>query len=103
MPDIHLFERRPDPPPAKVNAITLSVTGTAVWAVATVVVAVLIAQGRVGQELLDVCLAGLAMGVVGIGWGYVHEYRARRRAAPPPSASSSPTPFPSPPEENPGS
>ncbi|WP_164737375.1 DUF2530 domain-containing protein [Georgenia sp. SYP-B2076] len=97
MPDMHLFERRPDPPTAKVNAVTLAVTGTAVWAAGTVVVAVLIAQGRVGHHLLDVCLAGLGMGVVGIAWGFVHERRARRVAAPP----SPSTPSPSPSKESP--
>ncbi|MFH5824810.1 DUF2530 domain-containing protein [Georgenia sp. AZ-5] len=92
MPNIHLFERRPAPPPAKVNAVTLTVTGTLVWAVATVVVAVLVAQGRVRADLLDVCFAGLAMGALAIAWGYVHEFRARRRAA---SSPASPADRPS--------
>lgn len=80
MPDLHLFDRRADPPPARVNAVTLTVTGTLAWAVATVVVFVLIQTDRLPERTLDVCLAGLAMGVVGIGWGYVHEYRASRKA-----------------------
>ena len=79
MPEPRFFERRPSPPPAKVNAITLTVTGTLVWAVATAVIAVLIFAGAVDAALLDVCLAGLAMGILAIGWGYVHERRARRR------------------------
>jgi hypothetical protein len=100
MPDKHLFERRPDPPTAKVNAVTLAVTGTAAWAAATVVVVVLLAQGRVGHHLLDVCLAGLGMGVAGTVWGFVHERRARRAAAPP-SRSSAPVSSPSPSKERP--
>lgn len=80
MPDLHLFDRRADPPPARVNAVTLTVTGTLAWAAATVVVFVLVQTGRLPDRTLDVCLAGLAMGVVGIGWGYVHEYRASRQA-----------------------
>lgn len=86
MPDFHLLERRPDPPPAKVNAVTLTVTGTLVWAAATVVVAVLVAQGSVRADLLDVCFAGLALGAMAVAWGYVHEYRARRRAASSPAS-----------------
>ncbi|MHB1063467.1 MAG: DUF2530 domain-containing protein [Georgenia sp.] len=80
MPDLHLFDRRADPPPARVNAVTLTVTGTLGWAVATIVVFVLIQAGRLPDRALDVCLAALTMGVVGIAWGYVHEYRASRRA-----------------------
>ncbi|GAA1634675.1 DUF2530 domain-containing protein [Georgenia ruanii] len=83
MPEPRFFERRPDPPPAKVNAITLTVTGTLVWAVATAAVAALIVAGAVDAALLDVCFAGLAMGVLAIGWGYVHERRARRSRAEP--------------------
>ena len=78
VPEPRFFERRPNPPPAKVNAVTLTVTGTLVWVVATAVVAVLIFAGAVDAALLDVCFAGLAMGVLAIGWGYVHERRARR-------------------------
>lgn len=78
MPEPRFFERRPDPPPARVNAITLTVTGTLVWAFATAVVAALIVAGAVDAALLDVCFAGLAMGVLAIGWGYLHERRARR-------------------------
>lgn len=88
MPDLHLFERRADPPPAKVNAITLMVTGTVVWAAASLVVFALIQGGRLPGRALDVCLAGLALGVVAIGWAYVHEYRAGRRAARRPGATS---------------
>ncbi|MFD1507163.1 DUF2530 domain-containing protein [Georgenia yuyongxinii] len=78
MPDLNLFERRPDPPPAKVNALTMTVAGTLVWAVATAVVAILIGRGAVPQRYLGVCLAGLTMGALAIGWGFVHERRARR-------------------------
>jgi hypothetical protein len=86
-----MFERRPDPPPAKVNAVTLTITGTLVWAVATVVVALLVSRGAVAADLLDICFAGLAMGVLAIGWGYVHEHRARRRG---------PRPSPAPPAKD---
>ncbi|MPV35508.1 DUF2530 domain-containing protein [Georgenia subflava] len=79
MPDVDLFEHEPDLPPAKVNAITLMVTGTVIWMVATVVVAVLGLINYLPDDLLEVCFAGLGLGLVGIGWGYVHEYRARRR------------------------
>ncbi|WP_043501689.1 DUF2530 domain-containing protein [Georgenia sp. SUBG003] len=81
MPDLHLFQRRADPPPAKVNAVTLTVSGTVLWIVATVVVGVLEMLGRVPENWVDVCFVGLGMGVVGVCWGYVHEYRRRRRAA----------------------
>ncbi|PFG39065.1 uncharacterized protein DUF2530 [Georgenia soli] len=80
MANLHLFQRRADPPPAKVNAITLTVDGTVLWGVATVVIAVLAGQGRVDENWLHVCYAGLAMGVLGVGWGFVHEHRGRRRS-----------------------
>ncbi|GAA4415413.1 hypothetical protein GCM10023169_01710 [Georgenia halophila] len=80
MPEVHLFEKRPDPPPAKVNAVTLTVTGTVVWIVATLAVGILELLDRVPAKWLDVCFAGLALGIVAVGWGYVHEYRLRRRA-----------------------
>jgi hypothetical protein len=78
MPDLHLFERRADPPPAKVNAVTLTVTFTVLWIVATLVVGVLVLTGRVPENWLDVCFVGLGMGVLAVCWGYVHEYRAGR-------------------------
>ncbi|MFC7404630.1 DUF2530 domain-containing protein [Georgenia alba] len=81
MPDVELFERSPDPPPAKVNAVTLTVTGTMVWIVATVVVGALDLLGHVPERWLDVCFAGLGLGVVAVAWGYVHEYRQRRRSS----------------------
>ena len=81
MPDPHFFDRRPDPPAAKVNAITLTVTGTVGWILATAVVGFLNIRGSVPDEWLWICFAGLGMGVLGVAWGYVHEYRARRRAA----------------------
>jgi len=79
MGNLHLFERRADPPPAKVNAVTLTVGGTVLWLIATVVIGVLQATGHVPQRWLHVCLAGLVMGVLSVGWGYVHEHRKRRR------------------------
>lgn len=87
MPSLNLFERRPDPPPAKVNALTLTLTGTLAWGLATVVVAILVGQGAVPARYLSVSLAGLAMGVLAVGWGYVHERRARRGRV---AASASP-------------
>jgi ABC-type uncharacterized transport system permease subunit len=79
MANLHLFQRRADPPPAKVNAITLTVGGTVLWGVATVVIAVLSSLGHVDENWLHVCFAGLAMGVIGVAWGFVHEHRRRRR------------------------
>ncbi|MCK6210845.1 DUF2530 domain-containing protein [Georgenia sp. EYE_87] len=79
MPELHFFERRADPPPAKVNAITLTVTFTTLWILATAVIGVLDLMGRVPGNWLDVCFAGLGMGLLAVCWGYVHEYRAARR------------------------
>ncbi len=77
---MELFERRPDPPPAKVNAVTLTVTGTVIWIVVTVVVGVLDLLDRVPDRWIDVCFAALGLGLIAVVWGYIHEYRARRRS-----------------------
>ncbi|UNX55394.1 hypothetical protein MF406_03750 [Georgenia sp. TF02-10] len=91
MAEPHVFERRPDPPPAKVNAVTMTVTGTVVWMIAAAVVAVLDLLGVVPGRWTDVCLTGVGIGLGAVVWGYVHEYRAQRSTA---TAAGSPAASP---------
>ena len=64
------MERRPDPPPLRTDDVRTVRVGTALWAVALVVTAVL------GEwDAFAACAAGLGLGFVGIA------YTKRRAAA----------------------
>ena len=64
-------------PPARINAVTMALTGTGGWLVATVVLAVAQSRGAaVPEGWVDVCLAGIGLGGLGLVWGVTHERRA---------------------------
>ena len=69
-------ERRPDPPPLETNDVAIVAGGTAVWAVAFVVLLVLRLTGSdVHAWWLEMCAAGALLGLVGV------RYCVRRRNA----------------------
>jgi hypothetical protein len=68
--------QRPDPPPLETDDVTLVAVGTALWALAFVVLVGLRAAGTdVHRWWLVMCAAGAALGVVGV------RYCRRRRDA----------------------
>jgi hypothetical protein len=69
-------ERRPDPPPLETNDVAIVAGGTALWAVAGLVllVARLLGAG-VHTWWIVMCACGAALGLVGV------RYCARRRDA----------------------
>jgi hypothetical protein len=66
-------ERRPDPEPLEINDVAVITTGTALWAVALVVVLVLKAAGTdIHDWWWQMCAAGAVLGCYGV-------YYCRRR------------------------
>lgn len=69
-------ERRPDPPPLETDDVRIVAAGTAVWAVAFVVLLVLRLTGNdIHAWWLQMCAAGALLGLVGV------RYCVRRRNA----------------------
>jgi hypothetical protein len=70
-------QRRPDPPAWETDDVPVVAAGTALWAVALVVLAVLDLTGAasVHRWWLEMCGCGVALGLAGI------RYIRRRRAA----------------------
>ena len=70
------LSQRPDPPPLETNDVALVAAGTALWAVALVVLVVLkLAGTQVHGWWLVMCGEGALLGLVGV------RYCLRRRAA----------------------
>lgn len=83
MPVVILGEKRhPDPPPVEVDALRLMTVGTILWGLATVTVSILHGSDHVGSRWLQVCLCGLAIGIIGMAWGAAHEWRKRQGRGP---------------------
>lgn len=60
-------ERRPDPLPLEVNDVALITAGTAVWALALVVLLVLKAfDVAIHTWWIEMCVAGFLLGLLGI-------------------------------------
>ena len=65
-------ERRPDPPPLETDDVPVVAAGTALWAIALVVLAVLRATGtQVGGDdvqgwWMAMCGCGIALGLIGV-------------------------------------
>jgi hypothetical protein len=72
---LHPEQRRPGPPPLKVDLRRVLLAGIAAWAVALVVGFVLLVMGVQDGASVAVCGAGLALGGLGLLW----ERRNRRR------------------------
>ena len=69
-----MTERRPDPPPLETDDVKIIAAGTAVWAIAFVVLLVLKAAGTdIRGWWLWMCASGALLGLVGV------RYCARRR------------------------
>lgn len=64
--------RRPDPPPVDVDMRKVFLVGLALWVVALVVAVVLWLVGVVTTTPVWSCMAGVALGLVGLGWERVH-------------------------------
>ena len=71
---------RSAPPPVAVDLRRVMLAGTAVWALALVVMLVLALLGRMEWDAAWVCAAGAALGLIGADW-------ARRHPAEPPPTS----------------
>jgi hypothetical protein len=65
---------RPEPEPLELNLRTVILAGMAVWAATLLVAVVVTALGATTGRLVPVCLAGLALGCLGLLW-----VRRRRR------------------------
>ena len=71
-----MTERRPDPPPLETDDVRIVAAGTAVWAVAFVVLVVLrLADEDIHGWWLWMCGSGALLGLVGV------RYCVRRRNA----------------------
>lgn len=71
-----MTERRPDPPPLETDDVKIVAAGTAVWAIAFVVVLVLRLTGAdIRDWWLEMCGSGAVLGLVGV------RYCVRRRNA----------------------
>ena len=76
-------ERRPAPPPLEANDRLVTTVGSAAWAVALVVVVVLVARDTIPAESrwwVWTCVTGVAMGLFAM-WYVPVLKRGRRRAA----------------------
>lgn len=69
----------------RVNTVTMVLTGIVAWVIALVVVLVLRAAGTdVADGVARVCLAGVVLGVVALGWA-IPQHRRTLRAERAPS------------------
>lgn len=73
----HPEERRPGPPPLRVDLRRVVLGGIAAWAVALVVTFVLYLTGSTRGEVVVTCVAGILLGGAGLLWERKHrrEYR----------------------------
>ncbi len=66
-------ERRPSPPPVKTDDRMVWIVGLAAWAIGLVVVAIVTHQ----WPAVWACVAGLVLGVLGLGYTALRTRRAR--------------------------
>ena len=90
-------ERRPDPPPLETDDVLIVASGTALWAVAFVVLLLLRLAGQdIHLWWIEMCAAGAVLGLVGVRY-CVRRRTALRRSAPPPGEAEArpeaPTPL----------
>lgn len=69
---LHPDRRRPDPAPLRVDLRVTILVGMALWTVALVVSAVLLATGVLGPRAVATCGTGLVLGVLGLVWERRH-------------------------------
>ncbi|WP_227748714.1 DUF2530 domain-containing protein [Oerskovia douganii] len=65
---IHPERRRPNAPALRVDLRPVILVGMSLWAVGLVAAVVLLALDRATFELPATCAAGIALGVVALGW-----------------------------------
>lgn len=75
----HPEERRPSPPPLRVDLRRVLLGGIGLWAVALVATAVVYLMGRGTEEAVVTCVAGILLGGAGLLWERKHrdEYRGK--------------------------
>ncbi|MCZ2262209.1 DUF2530 domain-containing protein [Isoptericola sp. QY 916] len=73
----HPEERRPGPPPLRVDLRRVLLGGIGLWAVALVATVVVYALGNAPEEAVITCVAGILLGGAGLLWERRHrgEYR----------------------------
>jgi hypothetical protein len=69
---VHPDLRRPEPAPRRVDLRVTILAGMALWTIALVVSAVLLATGVLGPRAVATCGAGLALGLLGLVWERGH-------------------------------
>jgi hypothetical protein len=70
------MSRRPDPPPLETNDVAIVAGGTALWAVAAVVLLIArVAGAEIHTWWIVMCVSGAALGLLGV------RYCQRRRDA----------------------
>lgn len=75
----------------EVNAVTMVVTGIGLWTLALVVVLVLRAAGAgISPGTVPVCVAGIALGLIGLVWAVRRERRRGPEAAAAPTTEGRP-------------
>ena len=77
--------RSEDLPPMRVNTVTMVIVGTCAWVVALVVVLLVEAGGRTLTGGVQICLTGIGIGILGLGWAIPQHRRTLRRQEQPPS------------------
>ncbi|MCK0116303.1 DUF2530 domain-containing protein [Isoptericola sp. S6320L] len=69
---LHPERRRPTPPPERVDLRRVILLGIIVWSVALVVLSILALAGQPTGGAVAVCLAGIALGGIGLLWARRH-------------------------------
>ncbi len=69
---LHPERRRPTPPPERVDLRRVILLGIIVWSVVLVAMSVLALAGQPTGPAVAVCLAGIALGGVGLLWARRH-------------------------------
>jgi hypothetical protein len=69
---LHPDRRRPDPAPVRADLRHVILGGMVLWALAAGVTGGLWAAGLVAANVLWTCVAGVALGVVGLLWDRRH-------------------------------
>lgn len=73
--------RSEDLPPMRVNTVTMFLVGIGAWAVGLVVVLLLQAAGHAVEGGVQICLTGIGIGVLALGWAVPQHRRTLRREA----------------------